>query len=280
MKALNTYSYHGQPRHTVWEVAIIITIAKKESGVDYIRLKRSKKKPPVIVPNKYSLTITSLSIYLFSYSSTLLGAALSKLVLTDLRSVTYWLVPSRLAVSYYAITGTKAPPLFPKVNFFYLLSLPTTDLSLTTQTRFSSNLTILNTHKQTTDKLCLVALADRFVAELSRAKRASGAPWMRKWSNLPIRENLVITWPYTDRPPDRPSVRTTGIPMSKNSINRYGNPNATRGYFGGNSHSHQRLVKQRQEKSQKRRKRKAEIVSVPVLSKVLRSCQQIWNIEL
>ena len=88
MRALNTYSCHGQPRHTVWEVAIIITIAKKEAGVDYIRLKRSEKKP-VIVPNKYSLTITSLSIYLFSYSSTLLAAALSKLVLTDLQSVTY-----------------------------------------------------------------------------------------------------------------------------------------------------------------------------------------------
>ena len=51
------------------------------------------------------------------------------------------------------------------------------------------------------------------IAELSRAKRASGAPWVRKWSNLPIRENLVITWPYTDRPPERPSVRTTGKPM-------------------------------------------------------------------
>ena len=48
-----------------------------------------------------------------------------------------------------------------------------------------------------------------FIAEISRAKRASGAPWVRKWSNLPIRENLVITWPYTERP----SVRTTGIPM-------------------------------------------------------------------
>ena len=51
------------------------------------------------------------------------------------------------------------------------------------------------------------------IAELSRAKRASGAPWVRKWSNLPIRENLVITWPYTDwppaRPPERPTVRTT-----------------------------------------------------------------------
>ena len=52
----------------------------------------------------------------------------------------------------------------------------------------------------------------RFVAELSRAKRASGAPWVRKWST-PIRENLVITWPYTDRPPERPSVRTTDILM-------------------------------------------------------------------
>ena len=45
------------------------------------------------------------------------------------------------------------------------------------------------------------------LAELSRAKRVSGAPWVRKWSNLPIRENLVITWSYTDRLPARPSVR-------------------------------------------------------------------------
>ena len=39
--------------------------------------------------------------------------------------------------------------------------------------------------------------------------------------------------------------------------------------FGRKSHSHRRLVKQRQQKSQLRRKRKAEIVSVSVLSKVL-----------
>ena len=38
--------------------------------------------------------------------------------------------------------------------------------------------------------------------------------------------------------------------MLNASINRYGNPNATRGYFGGKSHSHPRLVKQRQLKSQ------------------------------
>lgn len=41
---------------------------QKRIRVGYIRLKRSKKEP-VIVPNKYCLTITSLSIYLFSYSS-------------------------------------------------------------------------------------------------------------------------------------------------------------------------------------------------------------------
>ena len=41
-----------------------------------------------------------------------------------------------------------------------------------------------------------------------RARSArSGAPWVRKFGGLPIREILIIT------SPDRPSVRTTGIPM-------------------------------------------------------------------
>ena len=66
-------------------------------------------------------------------------------------------------------------------------------------------------------------------------------------------------------------------------MNRHGNPNATRGYFGGKSHSHRRLVKQRQQKNQQRRKREAEINSLSVLSKVLSldklSCPQIWNME-
>ena len=53
---------------------------------------------------------------------------------------------------------------------------------------------------------CL-AIWEAVIAELSRAKSASGAPWVRKWSNQPIRENLVITWPYTDRPPARETVR-------------------------------------------------------------------------
>ena len=42
----------------------------------------------------------------------------------------------------------------------------------------------------------------RLIAESAR----SGAPWARKCGKLPIRENLVITWPYTNRPPDRPST--------------------------------------------------------------------------
>ena len=33
------------------------------------------------------------------------------------------------------------------------------------------------------------------------------------------------------RPTARTSVRTTGIPMYNNSINRYGNPNATQGFI-------------------------------------------------
>ena len=82
--------------------------------------------------------------------------------------------------------------------------------------------------------------------------------------------------PFNARPLDRPSVRPHHRYTNVNdSINRYGNLNATRGYFGGKRHSHPRLVKQRQLKSQSRRKRKAEIVSVSVSS-----CPQIWNIEL
>ena len=33
----------------------------------------------------------------------------------------------------------------------------------------------------------------QLLAELQRAKRASGAPWVRKFGNPPSRENLVIT---------------------------------------------------------------------------------------
>ena len=57
--------------------------------------------------------------------------------------------------------GMGTLPLFRMAIFFFYFGYP--DLSLTTQTRFS-NLTILNTHKQRTDKLCLVAVANEFVA--------------------------------------------------------------------------------------------------------------------
>ena len=57
-------------------------------------------------------------------------------------------------------------------EFVFHFSYP--DLSLTTQTRFS-NLTILNTHKQRTDKLCLVAVANEFVALNDNRKGNFGA---------------------------------------------------------------------------------------------------------
>ena len=40
----------------------------------------------------------------------------------------------------------------------------------------------------------------------SEAPRVGGAPQLRKCSNLPMRENLEITWPYTERANDRPSA--------------------------------------------------------------------------
>ena len=112
---------------------------------------------------------------------------------------------------------------------------------------------------------------------LRRAKRGQRSIMLRKFGHLPIPEILVMACPLRPaRTPSRPTVlphhRHTNV---NNSINRYGNPNANRGYFGGKSHSHPCLVKQRQLKSQSERKRKAEIGSLSVSS-----CQQTWNIEL
>ena len=61
--------------------------------------------------------------------------------------------------------------------------------------------------------------SDGIIAELWRAKRACGAPWVRKRGKLPIRENLVITWPYTDRPTVRP--HHTGIAMFTLTLSSY-----------------------------------------------------------
>ena len=52
-------------------------------------------------------------------------------------------------------------------------------------------------------------------------------------SGLCIRKIFIVTWPYV-----RLFVRTTGIPMQNNSINRYGKLKATRGFFGGKSKGH------------------------------------------
>ena len=43
------------------------------------------------------------------------------------------------------------------------------------------------------------------IAELRRAKRASGAPWVRKFGNLSMREILVMTSAYA-----HPRVQTLG----------------------------------------------------------------------
>ena len=43
------------------------------------------------------------------------------------------------------------------------------------------------------------------IAELWRAKRASGAPWVRKFGNLSMREILVMTSAYA-----HPRVQTLG----------------------------------------------------------------------
>ena len=55
--------------------------------------------------------------------------------------------------------GPTPPLTFSDGTFFLITYFGFPDLSLTTQTRFS-NLTILNTHKQRTDKLCLVAVTN------------------------------------------------------------------------------------------------------------------------
>ena len=53
-----------------------------------------------------------------------------------------------------------------------------------------------------------------------RAKRPSEAPWVNKCT---IPKNWVIRWP-TDRGTDRPSVRTTVIPMFTLTLSSFGSP--------------------------------------------------------
>ena len=83
------------------------------------------------------------------------------------------------------------------------------------------------------------------IADLTRVKRAQRSPVVKKmwWTTHPRKFGIQVS---VHRPTDRPSVRTTSIPIQNNSFNRYGNPNVTRSYFDGKWHSHPRLVKQRQ----------------------------------
>ena len=104
-----------------------------------------------------------------------------------------------------------AQPLFRMVIFFFYFGYP--DLSLTTQTRFS-NLTILNTHKQRTDKLCLVAGANEFVA-LKDNQKGTLAP-SDNLTNVrvtldhcvAISEDLNLNFSWGSMPPDPPHLLT------------------------------------------------------------------------
>ena len=58
--------------------------------------------------------------------------------------------------------GDGSPPHYFGWQFFFYFGYP--DLSLTTQTRFSNLSILMNTRKQRTDKLCIVAVANEFVA--------------------------------------------------------------------------------------------------------------------
>ena len=62
-----------------------------------------------------------------------------------------------------------------------------------------------------------------FSSGAPRAREARAWAEPHSYGNLPIQENLVITWP-TDRATDRPSVRPTGIPMFTLTLSRFGSP--------------------------------------------------------
>ena len=71
--------------------------------------------------------------------------------------------------------------------------------------------------------------------------------------------------------------------MLNDSINRYDNPNATRGFCWREIAWPPASCEAETIRESIKTKRKAKIVSIPVLSKVLSldlfSCSQIWNIE-
>ena len=64
---------------------------------------------------------------------------------------------------------------------------------LPTQTRFS-NLTILNTHKQRTDKLSLVAFVNEFVALNDNRKGNFGTVQRIQLENVRVTLNRCVCW--------------------------------------------------------------------------------------
>ena len=69
----------------------------------------------------------------------------------------------------------------------------------------------------------------------------SGAPWVRKCGKIPIRENLAITWPYTDRPTARPSVPQACQRKISGSL--------WWGFFGAKTNGNPRFLKHKQLRS-------------------------------
>ena len=68
--------------------------------------------------------------------------------------------------------------------------------------------------------LVITLIVIGIIAELqAREARAWSEP--HSLVNLPIPENFVIRWPYTNRPPAQLSIRTTGTPMFTFTLSNY-----------------------------------------------------------
>ena len=68
--------------------------------------------------------------------------------------------------------------------------------------------------------LVITLIVIGIIAELqAREARAWSEP--HSLVNLPIPENFVIRWPYTNRPPTQLSIRTTGTPMFTFTLSNY-----------------------------------------------------------
>ena len=88
-------------------------------------------------------------------------------------------------------TPLRAPTFSNGKFFFFYFGYP--DLSLITQTKFS-NLTILNTHKQRTDKLCLLVVTNEFVALNDNQKGNFGHIQRIRLKNIQVTLSRFVCW--------------------------------------------------------------------------------------